>query len=196
MLIPAVYGLAKYRFSLSGDQDEMIVTLGHAVQSFTPTALADALFDALADTLTAGRMGTSWSLRGVDVQVGAQSSGEGPYFNYSSSLAPLVGTSAATRLPQNSAILVRKNTDAPGRRGRGRMYFPAIVTEADVNDAGVLTTAKITDTQTFLNAWHTRLMADALDPVLLHESPPATPDAIVSFTCDGQIATQRRRLRR
>ncbi len=196
MLIPAGFGLAKYRFLLSGDQEEMIVTMGHDAQVFTGSALANALQDAFIDTWTAARFGTSYTFVGVDVQVGSTLSGVGPYFNHTSSNAPVVGTSTATRIPQNTAILVRKATATPGRRGRGRMFMPAIVTEGDINDAGILTAAKISDTQTAVNAWLARLDADLLNAYIFHDAAPATPSRVISMSVDSQVATQRRRLRR
>jgi hypothetical protein len=99
-------------------------------------------------------------------------------------------------VPQNTAFLVRKQTNQPGRRGRGRMYFPGTVTEATTSSIGVMTGAALTTRQTALNAWHARLITDGLDPVLLHQSGDPTPAEITAFIGQAVVATQRRRLRR
>lgn len=196
MLIPEAYGLAAYRFAITGDPEEMIVTLGHDVQVFTPSTVANALQDAFADTVFTPFAGAGVSFLGVRVQSGTNPAGTGPFVVSESSNPVVVSAGSSELVPQNTALLVRKQTAAPGRRGRGRMYFPGTITETTCSSIGVLTGAALTVRQTALNAWHARLMTDQLTPVLLHADGDPTPNEITAFLAQQVVATQRRRLRR
>ena len=111
------------------------------------------------------------------------------------------GTSIAeARLPQNCALLVHKRTNAPGRRGRGRIYLPS-VPSGIVSNTGALSGDYIDEVQEILDDWLAALSAEPLPTVhmwLLHNTGvSATPDPnrVTSLTLDPIIATQRRRLR-
>lgn len=196
MLIPSGSCLALYRFVISGDSEEMVITCGHDPDVDTPVNLANELFDAFGDTMFTAYAGAQVSFVGVDVQIGTTSSGEGPYISATSTLPMINSVSASALVPQNTAALITKVTDAPGRRGRGRMYMPGTVTEASVDSVGFLTAAAVTGRQTALNNWHARLLADSHDPLLLHATTPVLPTPITSFVQQALVATQRRRLRR
>lgn len=194
MLIPLGFSLAKYEVSLSGDSEVMIFTLGHEV-GVPGIGAANSLFDALTDTVPAANWGTNFTLLGVELVAGTQTQGKGPYLSFHSDLAAVAGTSAAKRSPNNTAALVRKDTSTPGRRGRGRMFLPGWIPDANIAENGNIDSAVRTTRQGLLNTWHARLLTDGLDPVLFHDTAPEAPSAVNSFTLAPKMATQRRRMR-
>lgn len=114
----------------------------------------------------------------------------------------VVGTlsTASSQMPQNCAILVQKRTATPGRRGRGRMYWPGLV-ESEVNAVGTLDGISIGRMNTMLNSWKATITSSPqlLQPVLFHSegaTPAPGPSIITSFTVSPVMATQRRRLRK
>lgn len=115
-------------------------------------------------------------------------------------LETVVGTAglqAGDRLPSNCSLLVRKNTGFAGRKNRGRMFWPGILDESQVDQVGTIDTATVAALQTVFAALFTKLsgVADAT-PAILHKSTPADdPTPVVSHTVMPIIATQRRRLR-
>lgn len=115
------------------------------------------------------------------------------------------GGSADNRLPQNCALLVRKNTNKGGRRNKGRFFVPLIVGETTVNSVGMIETSEVIYFQGLANAFQASLAEDA-DPVIpstpmvvLHHSEGVStapsPTPVSSLQVDGVIATQRRRMR-
>lgn len=103
------------------------------------------------------------------------------------------GGAAATTVPPNVALLVRKNTASGGRKNRGRMFVPGIV-EGNVDQSGDMD-------GTVLGNWQTALddFLDGLDTaqhtmVLLH-GDDTDPTTVTSLTAQVRVATQRRRLR-
>lgn len=107
----------------------------------------------------------------------------------------IVGDNSSPEVLPNVAYLLRKNTAAGGRKGRGRLYWPG-VSISDVTDGGVITSGIVTEQQAGWNAFIAALETSQLDMVLLHAESPTTPFKVTSMTCDAKIATQRRRLRR
>jgi len=113
------------------------------------------------------------------------------------------GTGGTGVLPSNCALLVRKNTFYAGRKYRGRMYWPSMLAEGDVDINGEIDS----DVVTALQGHFDDVFAD-LDGVhisvfsaLLHDKvtdgvlddTPASP--LSSFFVNSKIATQRRRMR-
>ena len=99
----------------------------------------------------------------------------------------------------NCAFLIKKVTNRPGRRGRGRLYLPG-VSEQDVDALGIVSSSKVTEINNNILDFLTRLSAAGFAPVLLHnesQDPAVDTDAntITSMSCEGQIATQRDRMR-
>lgn len=121
-------------------------------------------------------------------------------------VAPVRGTNASASLPQNCALLIRKQTGLGGRAGRGRLFLPGVLQEAEVGDTGVLNTDFKTAMQTNANAVLTGLAAadpvsGATSPMVLLHGPNGTtgvtpaPTLVDALVVDSVIATQRRRLR-
>lgn len=201
LIIPPGYLQAVYEMSLAGDPEQMVVTLGHEIDSASGANLDDAandLFTAFATTVFVSGMASGYRLDGVTVYGG----NDGPSIVRTSTNTPVTGAGSAAVLPPNCAVLVRKRTDLAGRRGRGRLYMPG-PPESGVDQVGNLAGAEVTANQNRWSAFYdylTSLQGGRLyPPVVLHRSegagvePPPTP--VTQFTVDPKIATQRRRLR-
>lgn len=193
--IPVGYAQATLRWSVAGDSEIMVSTLGiyDGVGAMTPTQYANA-WDAayMASTLSApSAWAAGWSIMTSMVTTMLAS---GPVtLEIGGALA---GTGAAGSPPQNCAVLVRKQTPLGGRRNRGRMYLPpGIVLETNVNQVGTIDAAVVSTLQGRVNSLETQLTANALVPVLLH-SDGGVPTIIDQFVIQPKIATQRTRLRR
>lgn len=197
LVIPAGYALAAYRFSLEGDSEEMIFTLGVDVGGIGDAdTLAAGLATAWHNEFGDDDMSELYTFVGVDVRYGPYP-GVGPQ---GSAIANEVGTNALNPPPQNVALLIHKNTGLGGRQNRGRMYWPPFgLSEGDVGPTGIVSASLVTSTNTKLSSWLGDLDATGLGgvtAVLLHSDPSDEPTEITSLTLDGRVATQRRRLRR
>lgn len=144
-------------------------------------------------------MNAATTLEGVIMRVG-QDGGE-PLSVYRA--AGVTGSGSTAKLPQNCAMLVRKNTGRGGRTGKGRMYIPNVLSEGEVDNVGVIAPSFLSGLQTgandFLEFLNEPEVVAPAPMVLLHnEGVPGgtTPTAITSLQVDSVIATQRRRLRR
>jgi hypothetical protein len=94
----------------------------------------------------------------------------------------------------SAAALVRKVTNAGGRKHRGRIFLCG-VPEEDVDNASNIEGAALTNLQGAMDT----LLADAetnnLRLMVLHGDATA-PSLITSLAVQSKVATQRRRLRR
>lgn len=109
------------------------------------------------------------------------------------------GTMAQNSLPANVAVLVTKITAKGGRRNRGRLYFPWLLTSTPVNEAGIISSSSVTVIQTALNGFMTGLGTNSTPMVINHSLgksavPSATP--VTALIVSNLIGTQRRRLGR
>lgn len=122
------------------------------------------------------------------------------------SVAPLNGTSTDVKLPQNCALMVRKQTALGGRQGRGRIFLPGWLNESGVNDVGIIENNIRQIYQTTMDDFLADLAAPdpvsgAETPMVILHGPTTTsnvvraPTPVTSLTVDGRISTQRRRLR-
>lgn len=147
-------------------------------------------------------LSTTTTITGVRYKVG-QPSGPPLAVDFA---AALDGASAAQRLPQNCAVLVRKATLRAGRPGKGRFFIPS-VPEGSVSEIGVLETDYRVTMQDQMDEMWLILNAGTGIPetspptpmVLLHNSGTpggVDPTPVTSLQVQSVIATQRRRLRR
>lgn len=110
-----------------------------------------------------------------------------------------IGTSNVSAVPPNCAVLVHKSTSRGGRRGRGRLFIPWAVSETNVEESGLITTATVNTMQTAMNNWLTGMATAQVPMVLLHGqgiTAPGAPNLVTTLTVDKLISTQRRRLGR
>lgn len=192
LVIPPGFAQVAYRFTLAGDAEEMISTVGIDLDGITglPAGAATAAMDAFVLGFPAAAWSTAWTVRGCTVYIG-QDGGPPVIVEH---VTDVVGVTTMNTCPQNCAVLVRKQTGLGGRAGRGRMFLPPFaLDEGNVSPNGLLDSDFRNDTQDSMDAW-----MGGLTPVLLHDSltPGApAPTPITNVIVDPRIATQRRRLR-
>lgn len=112
----------------------------------------------------------------------------------------LRGTHNVPKLPQNCALLVKKQTALGGKQHRGRFFLPGMLTEEGVNNIGVIDAGDRGSYQTHANTMLATMNASLtlLPMVILHNSTPTPvpdPTPVTSLFVDNVISTQRRRLR-
>jgi hypothetical protein len=189
--VPQGFGLLAYRWGLASDPEVMVCTVGVDLGGAGGSAqdIADTKADAMETAIPDQDMAGGYTFLGCTLRVAAVGGGsvlvEAP--------RSVVGTAAASSVPNNCAYLVHKNTARAGRRGRGRMFLPPwVIAEVDVNQNGILTGAALTNLQSRVDVGF-----PLAGLVLLHDEAPAIidPDPILSLVVDRQIATQRRRMR-
>jgi hypothetical protein len=200
LFIPTGFGQATFVMAAAGDPDSYVCTLG--------VDLSDVGGDNDAATLALGTAWATWIVAGqsnvltftaVELAVGQDG---GPPLVVRRNFGEVGGLSGDF-LPQNSAVLVSKNTAQAGRRGRGRNYIPLFVQSSQVDNIGIIETSVVTGLQDQLDSFWTDLHDGApplvaVPPVLLHGAalgPVDEPTPITSFSVERTIATQRRRLR-
>lgn len=106
-----------------------------------------------------------------------------------------LGTGGAASNWPAASVLVRKNTNFGGRKGRGRMFWPA-PGDAAIDDGGQIQGTFVTDFNVALASWVAGMDGIGLPLYLLHADPSDIPMLITSCTADLTLATQRRRQRR
>jgi hypothetical protein len=116
-------------------------------------------------------------------------------------IANSAGGLTSTVAQPASTMLLRKQTGARGPRGRGRSYWPQMASETDVDEAGIVTPARLTAINASLNDFTAALVVADLVQVILQGDEGSSavidpPPEVTGFFCDPKIATQRRRLRR
>lgn len=195
VFIPDGYSMVRLGWRCTGDQETMVSTFGvqHPIAS-DPQTVAGLIHDNYL--LTAGKPADS--LPSYIIQPTSITHHEGTEIVEAIAGTPVAGTNAAVGgpLPVNCAVLLTKRTARAGRKGRGRMYLPPFQSiETGVDAAGFIAPADITALTTRWASFRTALIAVDLLPVLLHADELDTPNLITSWAIEGQIATQRRRLR-
>lgn len=191
--IPPGYAEVWFQFNLSADLEPMYSAIGVDVASGTPVdqASADAMLSVGHLALQA-QLAPEYTL-GPGFVIAGQDGGD---VRIDGSATPINATASGNALPNNTAFLIRKVTATGGRRGRGRMFIPG-PREATVDPTGIINTTDRNNLQTAMNNLRTNMIAlasvDAV--VLLHQTPPQTPDVITALTVQTRVATQRRRMR-
>lgn len=190
LVIPVGFAQIAYRWSLAGDPEYMISTIGMDVSELGGS-VSNAANTAWEAAWVPSNFSHDWTYRGCIAYIGQDG---GPPVIQETPRA-ITGTHATMdTTPQNVSLLVRKGTDHGGRAGRGRMFLPPFaLDEGNVSVNGMLDDGFVVDTQAILAGFLV-----AADWVLLHDT--ATPGSpapypITNLTLDTRIATQRRRLR-
>lgn len=204
LVIPVSFAQVMFRFSLVGDAEEMGFTIG--VASGTGNLAADVI-SAVEDVEaawkgvfanTGAQLLTAYTYRGVTATGNASDAGIFPI----EVPRNVAGTGSGNPPPQNVTVLVKKRTSLGGRRHRGRLNAPPFnLDEGSVAANGDLSTSYQSGQQTGYDAWFTAVDATPSSIVILHRQEtggpvPPGPTAIIGFTVQTKVATQRRRLRR
>lgn len=191
--IPPGFAEAWMRFNTPGDAENMYISQGVelAAGAAASVGTADAILASMNSCFD-GLISSAYSLGPGHVIFG----NDGGDIRVDGTASPENGTQAATAYPPNVAILVRKNTNAGGRRGRGRLYFPG-APESSAGSDGQLDSTYRSTCQTALNALLVELEDGAPTDaaVVFHDTAPFTPTTITSYEVQQYVATQRRRLR-
>lgn len=200
LVIPPGYSHVGIQLRHDLDPEPWYVTYG-----LDTTGLAGELEDLGIDQMEAfigawgGSMSTQAQITGIDITVGQD--GAEPVRAFIAAHANLDGSATGEHLPQNCALLVRKNTGLGGRRNRGRCFLPGILAEGQVSAVGIIAGQDMGTYDSLAQEWLDGINGGANSDatmVLLHsegisDTPP--PSVITSLTCDNVISTQRRRLR-
>lgn len=115
-------------------------------------------------------------------------------FEVRENLVSIAGTQVAAQGPPSNAALISLTTGLIGRQNRGRVYWPFVLPESDLDGGGVIAPTK----RTALNAAFGELVTDlsaAEAPLVILHSTELTPTPVTAWTTQELSATQRRRLR-
>jgi hypothetical protein len=193
VIIPLGYAQSNFRYTGVAAPSGAEWTMGWDVRTYGGDAqdLADLLRDSYNALDFDQFHTTEMTLSEVYVKYGPVSTG-------ASAVAGTVspGTAAAPTTPPQVTQIVRKHTDAGGRAGKGRLYFPGLP-EAQISGGGLLS-----------DTWKDNLpvvFQDLVDlvglgnvfPVVLHSAgaPITAPSPITGFSSPARVGTQRRRNR-
>lgn len=97
--------------------------------------------------------------------------------------------------PPATSVLVQKRTGLVGRQNKGRMYWPFVCQDAQVDNGGNIFTGHLADLQLAATDLYDRAEADWGGMFLFH-SGSSDPTPITSLVVSPTLATQRRRQRR
>jgi len=199
LIIPE--GFAECAYVMKHDLDPVpwLVTFGismEGVGASDPENTADNLAGAYDAHLSPG-IDDNITMQAVRMTIGAAGSGDHVIFEKGYSIP---GGAGPQRLPQNCALLVKKQTALGGRKGKGRFYWPGMLTSAGVNEVGQLDGGLVDALQTAFEAWFAAVGtgAEASPLMLLHNDTGAgtpVPTVVTRLQVDSLLSTQRRRLR-
>lgn len=195
VVVPVTGIQAAMRWQLVNDTEPMIVTLGLVDDTLARTPAQNAAdfeaavvaggFTAAADMLVGysrlpNQVTTYLPSGPVTIESGVN----------------VAGTLVGNPLPNNCAVLVRKNTALGGRRNRGRFYLPPYRFGEDVVAGnGVIQPANVATLQNELATFILELNARNFSPVVWHSDGGGGTE-ILNLTVQNIIATQRTRMRR
>jgi hypothetical protein len=193
--IPPGFAQASFVILRAGDIDPYTSGFGlDTINENFDTAAADELALDLSN-LAKPNLSPAETL----VEVSYQYNDGGGVQQYGSAIN-VIGTlgTASSLLPQNCAALIQKRTGTPGRKGRGRMYWPSLQ-DTDVDSVGALAPGALTRLSLFAGGMITAIEgSDGFgNMVVLHaEADVGAPSQVSSVAVARTIATQRRRLRK
>lgn len=203
MPTPEGFADVSLRFDLAAFTRPAYVTFGIAAPSGTSDIITAGAVVAAFQATSSWRsvLDSNVTLTNVRLSRGTAS---GEDLVYSSPVS-IAGSMNLTSLPGNCALLVHKITPRGGRRGKGRMFLPWVISETATDEAGIIGSSDRTILQTAMNNFLAATSTQSVPMVLLHgESgpevdPPTTPGAptaVTALSVDPLISTQRRRLGR
>lgn len=202
LFVPVGLTLALIRFRLTGDPQEMAITLGVGQAGADQTAeeeaenIADAVTGAGSILGSPAEYYSQWTFVGVTTKKQTATG-----FEVGEHIVNAVGTASGATLPVNTAMLVKKTTALGGRHNRGRCYMPLVgLDESDIDNNGMIASGELTSQQGRWDEFFDLLVAADVVPCLFHYPYTGTPEPaetnLTGFVVQPQVATQRRRLRR
>lgn len=130
------------------------------------------------------------TLSNIHVKLGPNTTGPAADLGVS-----FVGLNGGNTGYAGASLLVHKITATGGRKGRGRMFIPAIP-EGDIAIGGNIEVAPLATAVTQFDAFLAALTTELVPMVLLHNDPGDAPDDVTALLVDSKAATQRNRQRR
>lgn len=200
LVIPPGFGSAAFVLTGAPGTQPYVTTIGVDLSAAGGdwTLAADSAFNAY-DFAFKSQMSSALTLDHVTLSVGS----DGPGGSVDSTWAPSSGTRTGNFPPTAMSAICRKSTNVLGRRGRGRMFVPGIISENEVDEDGTIVTARRAAINTALGDFFTALTEGAdisaipLPPVLLH-GPGAgalPPTPITGLTVSDTVGWIRGRIR-
>jgi len=196
VIVPEGFFNTAFVFNCAGLTDEIITSLGTVDNPSLPQSAEDMAANMRSAWIqtgapfTAANMTTEYTFLGcrtVKTVDGEPVLGE--------AMTNVVGTQSIDSIPANTAVLVKKNTAAGGRRNRGRMFLPAVALQgSDVLPSGFLSGGEQLARQGQIDIAVDEMVERECFAVLLH-SDGGAPTPITSLAVASQVATQRRRMR-
>ena len=197
LVIPPGFALASFVHSSDVGTPPLVTTLGVDISAFggDHVEAANTAFTYWAQNIMA-TMDGSITLDRVTLAVGS----DGPGGSVDSNLTPYEGDRSGAMVPASMSAIARKVTNDLGRRGRGRMFIPGVLTQTEVDEAGKIGSTRLNTLQTALNTLYGQFQNGsspllALPPVLLHSSAPTTPTPITGFPLATLVGWVRGRIR-
>lgn len=196
LVIPPGYASAAFVFTGSVGTQPYITTLGVDISGFggNHVQVANILKGHFAGVFKT-EMSSALTLDRVTLTVGQ----DGPGGSVDSDTAPDSFTRSGQFPPTAMSCIVRKVTNELGRRGRGRMFVPGIVSENEVGEDGSIVPARQTAINSVLDTFYAGLNEVdpevAIPPVLFHASAPTIPTPITGFAVSDLVGWVRGRIR-
>jgi hypothetical protein len=198
LVIPPGFGSAAFVLTGAVGTQPYVTTIGVSLASVGGdfVAAANSCFTAYATTIMA-ETSNQLTLDRVTLSVGS----DGPGGSVDSTLAPVAGVKSGQYPPTACSLIVRKSTNELGRRGRGRMFIPGVLGEADIDQDGTVAAGRRTALNLVLGTFLEELTVptSGLDtvPYLLHgPSIPALPPTLIDgLTCSDVVGWIRGRIR-
>lgn len=198
LVIPPGFGLAAYVFTGTTGTPEHVTTMGHDISAWGGDFVncANNLMLEYGNRWAA-LTDSSLTLARVNLAVGQ----DGPGGSVDSDRPAIPMTASVSSMPVSMATILRKSTNDLGRRGRGRCFLPGTLTQAVVDENGLLSPARITAINTAAATWLENLElgvaggVTAAPAVLLHSGPPTDPTVITGFSCAPVVGWIRGRIR-
>lgn len=197
LIVPPGFGNAAFVFTSSTGTPPIVTTLGIDMSAAGGdfVGVADLLFASYAVNI-GPETDTSLTLDRVNLTVGD----DGPSGSVDSTMTPTAGTRSGTGPPVSMAVIVRKVTADVGRRGRGRMFLPGLLTTTNVDENGIVASGRRTEIITAVGAFLSDISdvgasPAPVEPVLLHSSAPADPTPIVNIAISPLVGWIRGRIR-
>jgi len=198
IVVPPGYGLASIILLGGPGTPEYVTTIGLDITA-AGTTFIDAADNVLASYIDAfqGLTADNVRIERVSLYVGSATSpgsvdslGDGADGLRDELMAPIA-----------MAPIVRKVTATLGRSGRGRMFLPGVLADADVDQGGNIESGSLGVFQDAVEQFFTNLLtadpAMELIPVLLHseDSPSTTPTPIQGLQVAPKVGWIRGRIR-
>jgi hypothetical protein len=212
MTIPSGFYQATVRFDIGTSYPNgAAITFGGAVGAIlnTPELVAAEINAALDAAAFTGRMSDTTGYDSILVKFGPDETGPSVLIGKTG-----VGEIAEQTEPPQIAVLVQKNTNLGGRRGKGRFFWPGIP-ETDVDTGGVMRSGVAASWQEMFDTFLDDLSSNDVAMHVLHDpsthwvlvdgqprrvpnvgSVPPAPTPVTSLTVKSVVATQRRRANR